>query len=629
MDDIENMYRLLNNQVPSSWIKPEMVDRNNAMQLSASGISDTIALAAQVYQRYANLPETHQQSAPAVRFISSEFQRSIDTANTFRSTIDPDNHTMPVSVIPLANDTILAMKHNCMRWNMAKDDAAADIQNEIAQFDSIYSAGIIRHVNKQLNSNLLSVDNIQSLYRMCGYDMSLFRQPSHWCSLFDYKTAALLELRGDLAYSRKYGPDGSQINSHLACALFSEIINGMDAALRNPDSAVSVFRFAHAETIMFASNMLGLDKTLGSHTKPVTGNMTYEEMLHRGFKTSTLVPFSSNLGLELYVDQTLAFSTPPTSAKIAVYLVTLAVSLISIGFSGWLVYRRLRKAINAQEPNEERYRGSVVSDNAEDTYQYNLAGPDDISAPPVPNQQQPMYFDNQEHMSMPLPPIPPAPPLTLDIMQVPAATHEHMSENKDHMENSSDYDDRAQVYAFETIKIHPEQSRSPQMPTAPGNNQNAASSIDNLVESMLENFGNQSSTNQAPSIPLPAIQPHVQPNAADIDSQRKADAKRKLLQEAMNESSDGEDFFDSDSDNMSSKGVSPGHSAEDGWRPTSVNYDSIAAHIAQALSKPSESGSHGALHVTNGIQSVDVSPRSVEYVMTPPAQSAVVYTLKE
>ncbi|KAJ1863028.1 hypothetical protein LPJ78_004301 [Coemansia sp. RSA 989] len=303
MADIEYIYRLLDNQVPSSWIKPEMVDRNNAMRLSASGIYDTAALATQVYQKYANLLEMRQQPVPAIRFISSEFQRSIATANTFRSTIDPDNHTMPVSVIPLVNDTILAMKHNCMRWNMAKDDAAVDIQSEISRFDSIYGADIKRHVSKKLNIDLLSLDNIQTLYRMCGYDMSLLHQPLHWCSLFDYKTAELLELRGDLTYSRKYGPDGSQINSHLACALFSEIINDIDTALRSTDSAVSVFRFAHAETIMFASNLLGLDQMLGSYTKPVTGNMTYEQILHRGFRTSTLVPFSSNLGLELYMDQ--------------------------------------------------------------------------------------------------------------------------------------------------------------------------------------------------------------------------------------------------------------------------------------------------------------------------------------
>ncbi|KAI9468364.1 hypothetical protein BX667DRAFT_518334 [Coemansia mojavensis] len=329
----------------------------------------------------------------------------------------------------------------------------------------------------------------------------------------------------------------------------------------------------------------------------------------------------------IFAGVALAFSSPPTSAKIAIYLVTLAISLISIGFSGWLVYRRLRKAINAQGPSEEQHRDSMVSDHGEDAYQYNLGGPDDISAPPMASQQQPMYFDNQQHISMPLPPIPPAPPLTLDNVQVPATNHEYPSGNtKDYIENSNNYDDGAQLYAFETVKIHPEQSRSPLMPTAPGNNQNAASSIDDLVESMLKNFGNQPSTSQAPSIPLPAIQPNSRHNAEDIDSQRKADAKRKLLQEAMDESSDGEDFFDSDSDNMSSKGVSPGHSEEGGWRPTSMNYDNIAAHIAQALNKPNDSDSHGALHVTNGVQSVDVSPRSVEYVTTPPAQSAVVYT---
>ncbi|KAJ2626219.1 hypothetical protein IW137_005999, partial [Coemansia sp. RSA 1287] len=42
----------------------------------------------------------------------------------------------------------------------------------------------------------------------------------------------------------------------------------------------------------------------------------------------------------------LAFSSPSSAAKIAIYMVTMVIALISIGFSGWLSYRRLCRAID-------------------------------------------------------------------------------------------------------------------------------------------------------------------------------------------------------------------------------------------------------------------------------------------
>lgn len=138
---------------------------------------------------------------------------------------------------------------------------------------------------------------------MCGYEISLFARPDTWCTLFDPDTSALLELRNDIKYSRVYGPFGANINEKMACALFTALFHDIDSALRDSPNAISTFRFGHAETIMFVSTLLNLEQVLGTENSPITGTMPFSLARHRGFKTSVIAPFSTNLGIELYKDQ--------------------------------------------------------------------------------------------------------------------------------------------------------------------------------------------------------------------------------------------------------------------------------------------------------------------------------------
>ncbi|KAJ2450153.1 hypothetical protein EV183_004467 [Coemansia sp. RSA 2336] len=409
----------------------------------------------------------------------------------------------------------------------------------------------------------------------------------------------------------------------------------------------------------------------------------------------------------------LAFSNPSSSAKVAIYMVTLVISLISICFSGWLSYRRLRKAINNSSSESE------ISDSEEDnaeftespganphTYNTNTEDQSIPPVPPLPGKQTPSsdlplppppYLSNQGSPSMsiqanmPLPQVPnappPAPPLPIKTTQAPAPTHQAYQPNggdgyekRQSAYSDNNDDDGAQLYSFGTIKMHPGHSRDSDMqdrasysmspaaaaakhlsnsaftdakyppsqdygyvenwvaannqydPSQPAHqvshNQNAGSSIDDLVETMLESFSGQPSTVSSkalpppPQVPLPTILPdsYGQDRTMSIsaDHKRKANAKRKLLQEAMAENNE-DDFLDSDSDVMSSRGVSPRDTREpeSKWKPSSVNYDNIAAHIAQALNQPSNSDAQ-ELHVANQVDSYEISSASDDYD-TPPA----------
>ncbi|KAJ2082287.1 hypothetical protein H4R24_001734 [Coemansia sp. RSA 988] len=302
MKGISEVYELLHDSVPRSWIRSELVAPSNEALLVKSGRQQTIEIAERMAQRYPSLMPRSGMHTDSIRFVSSDFQRTVATANEFRQVVDSANQSAPVSVIPLEGDNTLAMKFTCPRWAAAKTFVQQDIALEQNIFDERYGEELKNHISYKLgiSSTILDVNAIQTIYSMCGYDMSLYDEHRHWCSLFNVHDAALLELRGDIRYSRVYGSNGANINNHIACSLFTEIMSEVDRALRDPISAVSIFRFGHAETIMFVSNILKLDQALGSVEPPITGNMSFDDSLRRGFQSSKLIPFSSNLGIELY-----------------------------------------------------------------------------------------------------------------------------------------------------------------------------------------------------------------------------------------------------------------------------------------------------------------------------------------
>ncbi|KAJ2082286.1 hypothetical protein H4R24_001733 [Coemansia sp. RSA 988] len=191
-----------------------------------------------------------------------------------------------------------------------------------------------------------------------------------------------------------------------------------------------------------------------------------------------------------------------------------------------------------------------------------------------------------------------------------------------------------------------------------GNKAPAASSIDDLVETMLESFTDSSrpsthaSRPAAPPIPLPPLVHSTNGNdaaAEQSEKQKKEDAKRKMLAEMENEGNraetDDDDFLDSDSDGAGSLELSPNEGQKSGeqdaqrakWKPASVNFDNIAAHIAEALNKPdAPKNMLGDLNIDNStnireglsikVRTPNASPRRAEHITTPPAQRAIVHT---
>lgn len=304
MQKIRDLYLLTNkgSNVPRRWYKQELVNDQNAAMLSSSGKREMRGIANRVQQRY---PQYLTNWASQMQFVSSVFQRSQDSAHEFRAAIDDKNIAPPTTVLPLVNDTILAMKHQCPLWKKQRtEQVAQDVSKETAIFDSRHSLKLLHSAKQRLSIDNLSMKYLAVIYSLCGYDLALYGEENHWCTVLDPGMSKWMELRNDIRYSRVYGSYGPEINQKMACSLFADIWQHMERAVKDKDGAPPIFRFGHSETIMFVNTLVGLDSELGSTSEPISGRMSKIAMGRRGFKSTKLIPFSSNLVFEIYRSKT-------------------------------------------------------------------------------------------------------------------------------------------------------------------------------------------------------------------------------------------------------------------------------------------------------------------------------------
>ncbi|KAJ1801477.1 hypothetical protein LPJ59_000238 [Coemansia sp. RSA 2399] len=304
MQRINRVYELLRPVVPPTWIIDDLVDTSKAGLLSRAGEQEIASIAERTMLRYRRIFDKAILNPESVRFVSSDKQRTRVSAQTFRNVLSEDNPRLPqTTVIPQENDTMLSMYHICPAWirdsqQLKQHDAAL----ETLKFDILYGSQILWMIDFRLGGlrTPLLMGDADVIYRLCGYDLSLYQNDGRWCTLLDQTMSEYFELRRDIEYSRVYGPYGAEVNKRMACVLFTDILADIDSAMANPDSATSTFRFGHAETMSFVSTLLQLEDTLGKVNTPITGNMSLSDALDRGFRTTVLAPFSTNLVIELY-----------------------------------------------------------------------------------------------------------------------------------------------------------------------------------------------------------------------------------------------------------------------------------------------------------------------------------------
>ncbi|CAJ0832111.1 12355_t:CDS:2, partial [Entrophospora sp. SA101] len=146
-----------------------------------------------------------------------------------------------VSFLPRELDTELSMHRSCPKWvstlNKSKNKHKLEQEKNYLNFNV---TSISKHLSRKLNIQPpLEPKYLEHIYRICGYDISLFDR----------------KYFNDIGYYFLYSY-GNQLNTRLACRFFTGLVNEVENLAFNKSKTKAVLRFAHAETILFIITML-------------------------------------------------------------------------------------------------------------------------------------------------------------------------------------------------------------------------------------------------------------------------------------------------------------------------------------------------------------------------------------
>lgn len=119
--------------------------------------------------------------------------------------------------------------------------------------------------------------------------MALFDDSEHFCQLFEESDAKIFEYVNDLSdyWTKGYG---NSINYQIACPLLKDIFRDLET-----ENGKASLRFAHAETILPLTSLLGLYKD----DFVLRWNSSADEIENRKWRTSQISPFAANYAFVL------------------------------------------------------------------------------------------------------------------------------------------------------------------------------------------------------------------------------------------------------------------------------------------------------------------------------------------
>ncbi|KAF9431366.1 PHOsphatase, partial [Entomortierella beljakovae] len=325
---------------PSEKLYP--VSKGNL--LSASGDSDLHRIGRRFATRYEDFLDRYPYDANTYEFQSSFKSRSRQSAYAFSVGLLNGRHSssypgetitspiQPVDIftLPIGLDKELAVKYACPRW-LDNIKARPNVAKEKMKYQERFLPELADKLsalfskNDELGRVNITTKDVESIYGICGFEVSLYNNDQTWCQLL-LKVASdstldnieiqrsnflNLEISSDLDDYYSYGP-GIPFNRHLGCNLATSLSNAIEKALSSKmDSSPlsgddeedgplfyrGLFKFGHSESILFLSSFLGL---YNQQDIPLTGDMTPEQYSQREFRTSKISPFAANIGFEVY-----------------------------------------------------------------------------------------------------------------------------------------------------------------------------------------------------------------------------------------------------------------------------------------------------------------------------------------
>ncbi|XP_005101326.1 multiple inositol polyphosphate phosphatase 1 [Aplysia californica] len=279
---------------------------NNNKALSSLGEEEQEALGSRLAKKLHTLFSDEDFSN--FKFMVSSAERTKQSASAFfegLSTVvqgeEDDADDFDVEV----NDELLRFFDLCKKYVYSVGNNKTAMKEYTTFMNSHQVVKIKDKMSEKLgiSKDILTTANVRLIYLICGYETASFKS-SPWCSLLDEEDMVILEYLGDLKHYYKNGY-GHDITWQQSCPLLNEMFYVMDETIVEIETTeddeemdgfiVGHFAFGHAETVGPLLSALGL---FNDSEPLLAGN--FEQQEKRLFRTSEILPFSSNVLFVLY-----------------------------------------------------------------------------------------------------------------------------------------------------------------------------------------------------------------------------------------------------------------------------------------------------------------------------------------
>jgi multiple inositol-polyphosphate phosphatase/2,3-bisphosphoglycerate 3-phosphatase len=237
-----------------------------------------------------------------------------------RGNIGPSNFQPAFIFSDTPADDVLRFFDNCPQYTQAMDNGTINA-NEYSKYVNLTYPSIATRVAQTLGVApywQITTDQLDSMFTACAFEVAVFNKTDGWCALFSPSDISTFEYANDLDnyWIKSYGTSlGSQIGS----VVLQNVVATIDGVISNAlPTQKAYLRFAHAETIIPLSAVLGLFKD--NYT--LTANLSQELIDNRVWSTSFVSPFGANLAFALY------------SCDNSVYYIKLTVNEVETAFPG-------------------------------------------------------------------------------------------------------------------------------------------------------------------------------------------------------------------------------------------------------------------------------------------------------
>ncbi|KAL5019398.1 hypothetical protein ScPMuIL_005120 [Solemya velum] len=200
---------------------------------------------------------------------------------------------------PHLEDTLLRFHDICEHYKYLVDVNRSFLSEYYSFMSGDYVRNVTESVSQRLgvSKKLIASADVRLLFHLCAFEMANYNE-SDWCDLMNDEERKVIEYSADLKQYLKKAY-GHRLMGEMSCPLVKNIFENLDyvvaAELKGEKHSPATFMFGHAETLAPLFAGLGLFKDI----LPLTAN-NYQFLQNRSFRSSWILPFSSNLAFILY-----------------------------------------------------------------------------------------------------------------------------------------------------------------------------------------------------------------------------------------------------------------------------------------------------------------------------------------